>query len=112
MGPLLRRPAARRAARSLVADGDPVETLKRFRVLRATYFDFDALEILMLLDDQAQVVIRYYMGATAEEAASWQTMGFFERLLEVAGASDISARFVERQWAGDARTLLDLGWAI
>ena len=102
----------RAAQPALVADGNPVETLTRFRVLRATFFDFEALEVPMLNDDQAHVVIRYYMGATAEEAASHQTMGFFERLLEVAGATDISARFRERSWAGDARTLLELTWTI
>jgi hypothetical protein len=50
------------------------------------------------------------MGMPAEEAASWQTMGFFERLLEVTGARDVSARFSMRSWVGEARTLLSLHW--
>lgn len=62
---------------NLVAKGDPVETMMRFRVQRATF----------------------------------QTMGFFERLLAKAAARDISARFEERSWAGDARTLLALDWS-
>jgi hypothetical protein len=37
-------------------------------------------------------------------------MGFFERLLEVAGATDVFARFLRRSWAGDPQTLLDLFW--
>jgi hypothetical protein len=37
-------------------------------------------------------------------------MGFFERLLEVAGSSEVFAQFLERSWAGDPRTLLDLSW--
>jgi hypothetical protein len=94
----------------LVAEGDPVETMTRFRVLRATYFDFEALEIPMLVEDQAHVVIRYHMGHPAEEAASFQTMGFFERLLQLAGATGISSMFLERSWAGDPRTLLELNW--
>ncbi|HEY2747097.1 MAG TPA: hypothetical protein VGL86_20885 [Polyangia bacterium] len=96
----------------LVAAGDPVETLQRFRVLRSTFFDFPALEIPMLLDDQAEVIISYGMGAIAEEAASFQTMGFFERQLELAGATNVSARLAERSWAGDARTLLALAWEL
>jgi hypothetical protein len=100
----------RAAQPNLVAPGDPVETLQRFRVLRATYFDFDALEIAMLVDDEAQIVIRYHMGARAEEAASFQTMGFFERQLELAGATNVTAKLSERSWAGDARTLLQLNW--
>jgi hypothetical protein len=96
----------------LVVVGDPVETLQRFRVLRATFFDFNALEITMLLDDQAEVVIAYGMGAKAEEAASFQTMGFFERQLELAGATNVHGRLAERSWAGDARTLLKLDWEL
>ena len=95
---------------NLVADGDPVETLTRFRVLRATFFDFEALEVPMLVDHEAQIIIRYRMGNMAEEAASFQTMGFFERLLEVAGAKNIVAAFTQRSWAGDARTLLEIKW--
>ncbi len=94
----------------LVAAGDPIETLQRFRVLRATFFDFPALEILMLLDGQAEVVIAYGMGNKAEEAASFQTMGFFERQLELAGAINVSGRLTQRSWAGDPRTLLALDW--
>jgi hypothetical protein len=50
------------------------------------------------------------MGAKAEEAASFQTMGFFERQLELAGASNVSALLKQRSWAGDPRTLLELNW--
>jgi hypothetical protein len=94
----------------LVCDRDPVETLMRFRVLRATYFDFEALTVHALAPQHAEIAIRYHMGNPAEEAASHQTMGFFERLLELASARDVYARFTERSWAGDRRTLLALSW--
>jgi hypothetical protein len=96
----------------LVAVGDPVETMQRFRVFRSTFFDFPALDILMLVDDEAEIAIAYGMGARAEEAASYQTMGFFERQLELAGASDVEAKFTQRSWAGDPRTLLALHWVL
>jgi len=95
---------------TLVADGDPVDTLRRFRVIRSTFFDFEALEVPALHDDHASIVIHYHMGATAEEAASYQTMGFFERILEIAGSTSVDARFLERSWAGDRTTLLSLDW--
>jgi len=98
------------ATPNLVAKDDPIETMMRFRVQRATYFDFEALELPTLVEDHAHVVIHYYMGAVAEEAASYQTMGFFERLLEMAGATDITARFQERSWKKERRTLLELTW--
>ncbi len=94
----------------LLAPGDAVETLSRFRVLRATYFDFEALEVLFLHEDEAQIVIRYHMGMPAEEAASVQTQGFFEGLLVLADATDLASGFGERSWAGNPRTRLDLTW--
>ena len=61
-------------------------------------------------EDEATVIIRYYMGRRAEEAACFQTMGFFERLLELAGASDVQSQFSQRSWAGDPDTVLKLHW--
>jgi hypothetical protein len=95
---------------TLVAAGDPVETLQRFRVLRSSYFDFEAVTVTMLYPGKALVEIAYHMGMPAEEAASFETMGFFERLLEASGARDVRVRFMERAWAGAARTLLEVSW--
>jgi hypothetical protein len=94
----------------LVVRRDPIETLMRMRVLRSTFFDFEALEIPTLVADHAGIVISYQMGPAAEEAASFQTMGFFTRLLELASATNVQASFKERSWAGDARTLLEMQW--
>jgi hypothetical protein len=94
----------------LLAPDDPVETLHRFKVMRATFFDFAALEILMLHEGEAQIEIRYHMGMPAEEAAAVQTMGFFEGLLELAGAKDIESKFREKSWTNNARTVLGLRW--
>ncbi len=95
---------------TLLEPNDPVETLNRFRVLRDTFFDFPALSVLMLHDNEAQIAINYFMGEVAEEAAATQTMGFFEGLLELAGARAIRAEFRERAWRGEPRTLLALAW--
>jgi hypothetical protein len=64
----------------------------------------------MLHDGDAFVVIQYHMGQPAEEAASLQTMGFFERLLELAAAQILDVRFRARSWAGQPKTLLGLRW--
>ena len=100
----------REANPQLLAPNDPVESLNRFRVLRETFFDFPALSVTMLLDDEVNIVIRYFMGMPAEEAACFQTMGFFEGLLELAGAKDIVATFKERSWANALRTMLVIKW--
>lgn len=94
----------------LLAPNDPVETLTRFRVIRETFFDFEALQVLMLHDEEAQIAIHYFMGSSAEQAASYQTLGFFEGLLELAGAKDIRGSFREKAWEGAPRTILDVYW--
>jgi hypothetical protein len=95
---------------TLLAPGDPRESIMRFQVLRQSFFDFNALEVLGVSDTDAQLNIAYKMGTVAEEAASLQTMGFFTRLLELAGAKDVKASFKTRSWTGDAWTLLELIW--
>lgn len=95
---------------NLLAPNEPVETLNRFRVLRETFFDFPALSVPLLNDEAAQITIAYHMGNPAEEAASFQTMGFFEGLLELAGCKDIHADFRTRSWKGEGQTMLALQW--
>jgi hypothetical protein len=94
----------------LLEPDDPVESLRRFRVQRATYFDFESIDVTMLHEGEAQIVIHYYMGMPAEEAACVQTQGFFEGLLELAGAKDIRSSFRDKSWDGGPRTLLVLKW--
>lgn len=94
----------------LLAPNDPIETLARFRVMRETFFDFGALEVPRVEDGEAHIIVRYYMGMPAEEAAAHQTMGFFETLLELAGAKELRAAFRTRSWAGAAQTLLVFQW--
>jgi hypothetical protein len=95
---------------NLLAPGDPVDTVMRFQVLRRSFFDYPALEVPSIADGEAIVIVSYQMGDRAEEAASWQTLGFFERLVEVAGGTDVKAYFTSRSWAGDLVTTIDLKW--
>jgi hypothetical protein len=96
----------------LLEPNAPVETLHRFRVFRQTFFDFDALEVPLMHDGEAHIVVRFHMGLPAEEAATYQTMGFFEGLLELAGAKDVRSTLAEKSWAGDPRTLLVIRWDV
>ena len=95
---------------NLVAAGDPNESLLRFRVLRQSFFDYPALDVRSITDHRAQIQIDYRMGAVAEEAASVQTMGFFERLLERCGGSPLRVSLTARSWAGDPRTRIQMEW--
>jgi hypothetical protein len=95
---------------TLVAPGDPRDTLMRFQVLRRSFFDYSALEIGSICDGEASILVSYEMGPRAEEAACWQTLGFLERLLEMAGAHAVRASFSSRAWTGDLVTTIELQW--
>jgi hypothetical protein len=94
----------------LVAPGDPRESLMRFQVYRRSFFDFESLGMLQIDDGSADLWIGYGMSSLAEEAASLQTMGFFEGLIELAGGREVHASFLERIWAGDPRSVIRLAW--
>ena len=95
---------------TLLAAGEPRETMMRFGVLADSFFDYGALRVVSVVDDHAIVSIAYGMSPIAEEAACTQTLGFFERLVELAGASGVAGRFTARSWTGEARTLVELNW--
>jgi hypothetical protein len=88
---------------TLIAPGDPRDSLMRFQVLRRGFFDYPALELTSVSDGEATLRVSYGMSPPAEEAASWQTLGFFERLLDVAGASEVEAWFSARSWAAEVQ---------
>ena len=75
--------------KDLVSGGDPAETLMRFQVLRKTFFDFSAIDLLAVSENDARFRIAFDMCALAEEAATYQALGFFETLLEAAGANPV-----------------------
>jgi hypothetical protein len=95
---------------NLIAEREPVESLMRLKVMRSTLFDFPAFDIPMLAPGHAYVVMTYHMSPRAEEAACYQTMGFCEGVLALAGAENVRADSRERGWELDPRTLLELEW--
>lgn len=95
---------------NLVAPNDPRESLMRFQVLRQSFFDYPALTMREINDDEASIGIAYGMGAKAEEAASHQTLGFFERLLEVSGAKNVTIALSAKSWEGAPLTILSMAW--
>jgi hypothetical protein len=95
---------------TLLAENDPVETLMRLRVQRATLFDFPAFDIPTLIDGHAVVTMSYGMGAAAEEAACHQTLGFCESMVSLAGGRSVQGALGELSWLGAAQTSLVLNW--
>jgi hypothetical protein len=95
---------------SLIAREDPLESLMRLKVMRASLFDFHAFDIRNASPGHAEVWINYRMGAIAEEAACYQTMGFCEGVLSLAGANEVKAAFAARMWSGAPHTTIILEW--
>lgn len=95
---------------ALIARGDPLESLMRLKVLRASMFDFHAFDIGAASPGHAEVLVNYRMSPVAEEAACYQIMGFCEGVLSLAGATEVKALFAARSWLGDVHTRIDLEW--
>jgi hypothetical protein len=91
---------------------DPRETFMRFQVLRQALFNFPAAEVIAIRDGKAILEVRYGMSARAEEAASWQTVGFLERLLELSGAAGVEASFESVAWQGAPATRVIVTWTM
>jgi hypothetical protein len=94
----------------LIARNDPRETMMRFRILSRSLFDYGAVTVLSVDDDSAIVGIAYGMSQVAEETASHQSLGFMERLVQMAGGKNVEARFTSKSWAGAECTRIALHW--
>ena len=95
---------------NLLVPNDPRESLMRLRVHRNAFFDFDAHELTMVTDQEARLRMSYGLEARAEEAASWQSLGFMETLVMRAGGRGVVGRFTERAWENGSQTILALEW--
>lgn len=89
---------------------DPREIFMRFQVLRQAMFDFKAADVIAVRDGRAVLEIGYGMSPRAEEAASWQSVGFLERLMELAGAKDVEVTLASCSWKGDESTRITVTW--
>lgn len=95
----------------LVAEENPLESIFRFQVLRRSFFNFDAISIRSMQNKQVVIEIDYQMSKLAERAACCQTAGFFERVLELSGAREITHEFTQQAWETSPPTLLKLTWS-
>jgi hypothetical protein len=94
----------------LFAFADTRETFMRFQILRQSLFDFPAARITSIHDGEARLEISYGMSPKAEEAATYQSMGFLERLLEISKARKPEVHLKARSWQGDAATIVLVRW--
>lgn len=77
---------------------DPRESVMRFQNFLSTLFDFPAVTLDSVDDVECVLSVGYGMGERAEEAATWQTVGFFEELVTAAGGREATGRLLSRGW--------------
>src|SRR5512140_2338950 len=94
----------------LFAFADARETFMRFQVLRQSLFDYPAARIIAIHDGAARLEISYGMSPKAEEAATHQSIGFLERLLEISRARSPEVLLRKRSWEGNETTVILVRW--
>jgi len=92
--------------------GDARDSVVRFQKYLSSLFDFPAVTVLAVDDAEVMVKVAYGMGPRAEEAATWQTVGFFEELVTASGGIRVENRLASRGWLpGEPPTRFLLTWA-
>jgi CheY-like chemotaxis protein len=97
---------------NLVEEGDPLETLEKFKGINSRFFDFEGFDLTVSGEDQAYIIVDPEFGELEIEAYSYQMMGSFERLIQLAGAVNIKAEFRNKAWEGDGKTVIDISWEV
>jgi CheY-like chemotaxis protein len=89
---------------------EPMDAVVQLQNVLASLFDFPAVTVERLEAERAVLCVAYGMSPPAEEAVSWQTVGFFEELLTASGAREVSGTLSSRSWADSDTTRISLSW--
>lgn len=97
----------------LIAPGDPRESLMRFQNFFLALFDFETVTVQDLNDEEGDFGVRWGMSPRAEEAATWQAIGFFEELVTAAGGRNVRTKLHSRAWMPkEPATTFSLHWEL
>lgn len=94
----------------LAVGNEPRDSVLRFQGYLSSLFDFPAVRVELLEDERAQLRVHYGLPPRPEEAATWQTLGFFEELLTASGAREVELSVPTRKWEGAFDTRAELRW--
>ena len=95
----------------LATSDDPRESVMRFANFLASLYDFAAVQVEHVDDEDAVLLIDYGMSAPAEEAAAWQTVGFFEELVTASKGRGVRSAIESARWQGAPATRAHLPWS-
>jgi hypothetical protein len=104
-GRFLLEDMVKRVYQNLVEEQDPMSALQKFAVFRKQLLrfenpDFQALECKKLGPKEALMTVRLDRPVAEFEAHCNQTVGTFERLVELAGGKEVKAEILEHDYKG------------
>jgi len=106
----------KRVYQNLIEEQDPLLALERFALFRKTLFrssdpDFQPIEFKQLGPNNARITIKLNHPLELFEVYAHQSMGSFERLVELAGGKDGKVAMVEHDWKGSRPyAVLEISW--
>ena len=97
--------------KTMIVEGEPVETLKKFQVLRNRFLDFEGLAVEPREGKRVRLNVDVpFNDKLADEACAFQMLGSFERLIELSGARNVRHEFVKKLWEGDPISVIEFSW--
>lgn len=89
----------------------PDEAVRRMQPYLSSLFDFPVMSLESVGAAGAVLRVSYFMGPRAEEAATWQAIGFFEELVVASGGRAASGSLLTRAWSGAPSTTFAITWS-
>ena len=94
----------------LLKKGSPGESLKRFELLKSSFFNFDGFRISVDSENHALLSVYIATREKSREPSTLQLAGMVDGLLDKAGAQNVQSRFLGRSWEGDDESVIDYVW--
>jgi uncharacterized protein (TIGR02265 family) len=96
--------------KNLVIEGNPMESLKKYRIVFNMFFDFGEAEFEAVSENSGRLSIRKF--DPEFEAFYYIFMGWVEECLELSGAKNPRGRSTSRSWADDPETTIEFSWTM
>jgi len=98
---------------ALKTEDDPRESVMRFQTFLASLFDFPAVTLDSVDDEEAVLRVDFGMAPRAEEAATWQCVGFFEELVSASNGREATGQLLSRAWLpSEPQTTFAVTWTM
>lgn len=94
----------------LIVANDPPASIEKFHGFFKDSFDFETLTLARLEPGRLELLVSYGMSPRAEEAAAWQTAGFFETVVTSSGGLGVKSTLQPHDWASHAPATFGLEW--